>query len=116
MSVSPISAQTSMVASMSGVSAQPDRISKLPQDQQVKAVSGQFEAIMLRQLLQDSVSKIMGGDSGGPSGSVYGYLMTDVLATKLSEGGGLGLSKILQQQLSPHSHSAAVEAAPTPTS
>lgn len=99
-----------MVASLPGVMGQTDRLSKLPQDQQVKAVSSQFEAIMLRQFLQDSVSKIMGGDEGGPSGSVYGYLMTDVLATKLSDAGGLGLSKILQQQLTPHTHAAAVQA------
>jgi Rod binding domain-containing protein len=77
-------------------------LAALPPDQQVKAVSGQFEAILLRQFMQDSVSKMMGGDSGGPSGSVYGYLLTDVLAGKLSEGGGLGLSKIFQQQLTPH--------------
>ncbi len=103
MSVSPISAQTSTAVSLPGIMGQPERISKMPQAQQIKAVAGQFEAIMLRQFLQDSVSKIMGGDKGGPSGSVYGYLMTDVLSTKLSEAGGLGLSKILQQQLSPHS-------------
>lgn len=83
---------------------QPERISKMPQAQQIKAVAGQFEAIMLRQFLESSVSKIMGGDTGGPSGSVYGYLMTDVLSSKLSEAGGLGLSKILEKQLSPHSH------------
>lgn len=81
-------------------------LAALPANQQVKAVSGQFEAILLRQFMQDSVSKMMGGDSGGPSGSVYGYLLTDVLAGKLSEGGGLGLSKIFQQQLTPHAHHA----------
>lgn len=110
MSISPISSQTNIAAAMPGIVSQPDRLSKLPQDQQVKAVSSQFEAIMLRQFLQDSVSKIMGGDEGGPSGSVYGYLMTDTLASKLSQAGGLGLSKILQQQLTPHTHAAAVAA------
>ena len=39
-------------------------LAALPQDQQVKAVAGQFEAILLRQFLQDSVGKIMGGESG----------------------------------------------------
>ena len=76
-------------------------LARLPKDQQVKAVAGQFEAIFLRQFLQDSVSKIMGGESGGPTGNVYGYLLTDVLASKLSEGGGLGLSSAIEKQLSP---------------
>ena len=60
MSISPISSQTDIAAAMPGIVSQPNRLSKLPQDQQVKAVSSQFEAIMLRQFLQDSVSKIMG--------------------------------------------------------
>lgn len=96
---------------MPGISGSADRLSKLPKDQQVKAVASQFEAIMLRQLLQDNVGKMMGGDSGGASGNVYGYLMTDVLATKLSDSGGLGLAKILQQQLSPKRATAPAAAA-----
>ena len=90
-------------------------LAALPQDQQVKAVAGQFEAILMRQFLQDSVGKIMGGESGGTGGSVYGYLLTDVLAGKLSEGGGFGLSKTFQQQLSPHGHSAPTPATPKGT-
>ncbi len=70
----------------------------LPQAEQVRAAAGQFEAIILRQLLQDSVGKIAGE---GAAGGVYGYMLTDVLANKLSEAGGLGLSGMLQQQLSP---------------
>lgn len=76
----------------------PRRIAKLPAGEQAKAAAGQFEAILLRQFLQESVGNIMGS---GPAGNVYGYMLTDVLASKLSEGGGLGLAKILQQQLTP---------------
>jgi Rod binding domain-containing protein len=110
MSVAPISAHASPAATFAQMASQPGRLAGLPKDQQIKAVAGQFEAIMLRQFLQESVSGMMGGESGGASGSVYGYLLTDVLAGKMSEGGGLGLSRILQQQLSPHSpaHVAAV--------
>ena len=103
MSVPPVTAHASPAASLVRMAGQPGRLASLPKDQQVKAVAGQFEAIMLRQFLQDSVNGMMGGESGGASGSVYGYLLGDVLADKLSEGGGLGLSKILQHQLSPHS-------------
>jgi flagellar protein FlgJ len=111
MSVSPISAQVHNAAALARMASQPGKLASLPKDQQVKAAAGQFEAIMLRQFLQDSVSGMMGGESGGASGSVYGYLLTDVLAGKLSEGGGLGLSKVLEQQLSPHSRAVPAAAA-----
>ena len=75
---------------------------KLSGPDQVAAAAGQFEAILLRQFLQDSVGKIMGGHDGGSQGGIYGYMLTDVLASKLTEGGGLGLSRVLQQQLSPN--------------
>ncbi len=88
-------------ASALAIGGRKEALNALPQSEQVKAVSNQFEAIMLRQFLQESVSGMMGGEGGGPSGSVYGYLLTDVLANKLSEGGGLGLSPVLARQLSP---------------
>lgn len=89
-------------------------LANLPQEQQLKSVAGQFEAILLRQFLQDSVSKIMGGEDGGPTGNVYGYLLTDVLATKLSEGGGMGLASVIQRQLSPRTAPTAAAQKPTP--
>lgn len=89
-------------------------IKNLPASEQVKAASAQFEAILLRQFLQESVGGLMGGE-GGSGGNVYGYMLTDVLATKLSEGGGLGLSSVLQKQLTPRGmNAAAAEAKGTP--
>jgi Rod binding domain-containing protein len=72
--------------------------------QEAAMASQQFEAIILRQLLQPVVDPMMGGgggDGGGAGAGVYSYLVTDVLAGSLSEGGGLGLSHILQNQLTP---------------
>ena len=89
-------------------------LASLSQAQQVKSVSGQFEAILLRQFLQDSVSKMMGGESGGPSGNIYGYMLTDMLASKISEGGGLGLASVIQKQLTPHTTKIADVQKPTP--
>jgi len=89
-------------------------LANLSQAQQVKSVSGQFEAILLRQFLQDSVGKIMGGESAGPSGNIYGYMLTDVLASKISEGGGLGLASVIQKQLSPRAARIAEAQKPTP--
>ena len=89
-------------------------LSTLPEAQQIKAVAGQFESIMLRQFLQDSVSKIMGGEEGGTAGSMYGYLLTDVLAEKLGQDGGLGLSSVIEKQLSPRTAPTAGGQKPTP--
>ena len=65
--------------------------------QQRKAAAVQFEAILLRQFLSESLGGLMGGDST-PSGSGYGYLLTDVMAGKLAQGGGMGLSKMIEHQ------------------
>lgn len=103
MNVSAIAAHSPRPVDAATLAGQPGRLAHLPQDEQVKAVSAQFEAIMLRQFLQNSVGNIMGGENAGPGGNVYGYLLTDVLANQLSAAGGLGLSHILQQQLTPRS-------------
>jgi len=68
----------------------------------VKRASSQFEAIILRQLLAPTIEPMMSGGIGGAQstgGGVYGYLLTDVLANSLSQGGGLGLSQMLSRQL-----------------
>lgn len=68
--------------------------------EQRKAVGEQFEAILVRQFLQQSLGSLMGdGKSGG--GGVYGYMLTDTLAQKLTEGGGLGLASVITRQLTP---------------
>jgi Rod binding domain-containing protein len=65
------------------------------------AVASQFEAIILRQLLQESVGSMMGGKEGGTAGNVYGYMLTDTFAQRLSAGNGLGLAPLLAKQLAP---------------
>jgi flagellar protein FlgJ len=59
--------------------------------------SKQFECILLRQILGESMKPLL---QGGPSGQVYGYMLTDSLANQISDGGGLGLAHVLQTQLS----------------
>src|SRR5688500_10477488 len=97
MSVAPINPATSAAAALAA-GGKPQALRNLPQSEQVKAAAGQFEAIILRQMLQDSIGKIAGE---GASGNVYGFMLTDVIANKLSEGGGLGLSGMLEKQLTP---------------
>ena len=75
--------------------------------EQTAAVSSQFEAILLRQFLQDSIGSMMGGSAGDASGNVYGYMLTDSLAQKLSEGAGMGLAPLIARQLTPRGTPAA---------
>jgi Rod binding domain-containing protein len=77
---------------------------------QRKKAAAQFEAIMVRQLLSKSVGSMLGG-SGHTTGLIYGDMMTDVLAQKLTEGQGLGLGRMIEQQISPPTS----HAAPAPT-
>jgi len=72
---------------------------------QRKKVAGQFEAILVRQLLSKSVGSMLGGDD--VAGSVYGDMMTDTLAQNLTAGPGLGLGRIIEQQLTPRGPAAA---------
>lgn len=65
-----------------------------------KKVSQQFEAILVRQLLGKTMTKMLGsGDS--TANSVYGDMLTDTLATQLTAGQGLGLGRMLEKQLAP---------------
>lgn len=71
-----------------------------------RVAARQFEAIILRQLLSPAIEPLMSGgmtegQSVGGGGGVYGYLVTDVLANSISQGRGLGLSKMLEKQLTP---------------
>jgi Rod binding domain-containing protein len=72
---------------------------------QRKAVGTQFEAILLRQFLSESVGKMMGGEDSA-QGSVYGYMLTDSMAQTMAAGGGMGLAKIIEQQLTPRAQPA----------
>jgi Rod binding domain-containing protein len=77
---------------------------------QRKKVAGQFEAILVRQMLSKSVGSMLGGDD--VAGSVYGDMMTDALAQNLTSGPGLGLGRIIEQQLAPHGRTAAAAKPP----
>jgi Rod binding domain-containing protein len=65
-----------------------------------KKVAAQFEAVLVRQLLGKSVGGMLGGE-GNVAGTVYGDMMTDALAQKLTAGPGLGLGRFIEKQLTP---------------
>jgi flagellar protein FlgJ len=95
--------------SSAAFAADPARINRLPAAQQVRAAAGQFEAIIVRQLLQESVGKLMQTEGGESGGGVYGFMLTDMLASKIAEGGGLGLGPIISRQLTPAGSAATEE-------
>src|SRR5687767_12993820 len=69
--------------------------------QQRAAVAAQFEAVLVRQLLGKTMHSMLGGSEGGVAGSVYGDMLADTMSQQLTAGSGLGLSKFIQQQLTP---------------
>lgn len=61
-----------------------------------KEVARQFEAILVRQMLSESMKSML---EHGKDGQVYGYYVTEALADGITKGGGLGLRSILETQL-----------------
>ncbi|MFO0738537.1 MAG: hypothetical protein U0270_21760 [Labilithrix sp.] len=70
-----------------------------------RKVGQDFEAILVRQMLAQT-------NIGGKGG--YADMATEALSSAVTKGGGLGLSKMIEQQLAPHhAESAAKTAAGT---
>ena len=65
------------------------------------AAAAQFEAILVRQMLGPTMKSMLGGEESGAAGSVYGDMLADTLAQQLTSGRGLGLSRFIEQQLTP---------------
>ncbi|MGF1449098.1 MAG: rod-binding protein [Opitutales bacterium] len=69
--------------------------------QQEAEAARQFEAVLLRQISKNAFQPLFSGAMGGGSGgAVYEYFLTDAIAQGLSQGGGLGIASVIQQQLS----------------
>jgi len=76
------------------------KFANLPKVEQAREAARQFEAILVRQLLDESIGKTLMGNSGAQS-NVYGYMMTDMFAERLTQGSGMGLGEMLTRQLMP---------------
>jgi Rod binding domain-containing protein len=74
-----------------------------PNRSTAQAAAAQFEAILVRQLLGDAFKPMLGttGTEKAPGSDVYQYLVTDVVAQSVAQGGGLGIAKMLVPQLTP---------------
>jgi len=71
-----------------------------PESEQRAAVASQFEAILVRQMLGKTVTKMLGKEDGAAT-NVYGDLLTDTFAQQLTSGQGLGIARMLEKQLAP---------------
>jgi flagellar protein FlgJ len=71
-----------------------------PEAERLAATTREFEALLLRQYLNEALKPLTSGGPGlGGDNAVYGYLVTDALANGLSSSGVFGFSNILQAQV-----------------
>lgn len=102
MAVSPLSSVGPAAASARVFTPAPS-VQPTPAD--IKKAAQQFEAILMRQLLKPAVEPLLNSSiagEGGQSGAgTYSYLLTDTLATSMTQGGGLGLARVLERQMTP---------------
>lgn len=76
--------------------------SHLSQEEKVGQLSGQFEALLLRQILQNARKPVIHSKFNAESapGAIYDDMVTNQLAQSISHTGALGLAETLQEQLS----------------
>ena len=82
---------------------QMQRMRGMSEQQKIAEASKQFESVLIHQFLKDATKPMIKGylNGDGPGADFYQYFITDTLATSITEGGGLGLSSVLQAQLTP---------------
>lgn len=98
-------AETAMVA-RSRVPLRPSALRQAAPEVQRAEVAAQFEAILVRQLLAPTMTSMLGPE--GAASSVYGDMLTDTLSQQLTRGTGLGLGRLLEQQLTPRASTGAL--------
>ena len=76
---------------------------KLTEAEKIGEVARHFEAILLRQFLNEATKPLMSGDEGmNPAQKgIYQDMITNTLADTISKSGQFGLSQVFRQQLMP---------------
>ena len=90
------------------------RNAQVSEADKAKEVARQFEAVLLRQILQSAHKTGLEGLTGGESSAskdVYFDMMNYHLADSISRGGGLGLGSALEAQLIRQARPASAEPA-----
>lgn len=85
-----------------------------PDAKKIADSARQFEAMMVRQVLSETFkpSPTTKGQ-GMPGSDIYQGFMTDTVADNISQGGSLGISHLLQSQLTPTKAAHAANRHPT---
>lgn len=80
----------------------------VPESEKIKAVSGQFEAIFLRQFLMEAHKPLLNPKDpmGSAANQIYRDMMVNQLADEISKAGTFGLANFFQMQLAPKKGSA----------
>ena len=65
------------------------------------AVSQQFESVLVKQFLKEALKPMFKGvfNEEGGAHRMYRHFFTDAISESIANGGGFGVSSILQQQL-----------------
>jgi peptidoglycan hydrolase FlgJ len=73
----------------------------LAEDQKLKITAQEFESTLVRQFLKEAMKPLIKGaiDESGVSNDIYRGYFTDIMAQSLSKGNGIGISSVLQTQL-----------------
>src|SRR5664280_125153 len=81
---------------------------QLSEEQKLGEVSRQFEALLLRQILQNTQKTVISSEfaDNSTAASIYQDTVGHQLADNISKSGSVGLAKMLQQQLHQQLHPA----------
>ena len=71
------------------------------EEQKNAAVSQQFESVLVKQFLKEALKPMFKGvfNEEGGAHRMYRHFFTDAISESIANGGGFGVSSILQQQL-----------------
>ena len=71
-------------------------------EEKTKFVTEQFESVLVKQFLNDALKPMFKGvfNENSEGHRLYRHFFTDALSESIAQGGGFGVSSILQQQLS----------------
>ena len=81
----------------------PELAAHLPKDAKLGKACDQFEGMLVRQILQDGMKPLLAKPpgSGATGAGMYDYMISDALANGLAGKNGMGISHLLQTQLTP---------------
>jgi len=77
-------------------------VNRYSEDQKLQITSTQFESTLVRQYLNEAMKPLISGclNEDSVAQDIYRGYFTDVMAQSLSQGKGIGISSVLQSQLS----------------